>query len=81
MRKYLGAGASIKILLAILGWICEILITRLLGYPRAVIFYLAIVLFGLVGNDGCDILPFWVRFKSLNKYDLIILKKVLLSEK
>ena len=58
MRKYLGAGASIKILLAILGWICEILITRLLGYPRAVIFYLAIVLFGLVGNDGCDIFAF-----------------------
>jgi len=66
MRKYLGAGVSIKILLAILGWICGILITWLLDYPRTVIFYLAIVLFGLVGNASYVLqVPHQIELKLL----------------
>jgi|GEM_PF-2052812 len=50
MRKYLGAGFCIKLGLAVLGWAIGILTVYLLGYQKDIILYLAIVLFGLVGN-------------------------------
>jgi len=50
MRKYIGAGITLKLGLALLGWIMGVSITYLLGYPRQIIFYLAIVLLGLLGN-------------------------------
>ena len=50
MQKFMGAGFAIKIFLALIGWTVGIFTTWLLGYPHKYIFYLAIVLFGLIGN-------------------------------
>ncbi len=49
-RKYLGAGLAIKIGLALLGWVSGITAAVLLGYPPRTVFFLSIVLLGLLGN-------------------------------